>query len=199
MEGFRRRRQIKPASSIIEAGRSKRAAPHSRAVENGLWMSNQLLIPPDIEKNQSRELPQPSLWSTVEGDPSFWSSLTENLRARFFPRPQPALQLKSKPIPVTDPFYQEPIWIGIYEDFRELFFPTQAAPLAIGIARRSGVNPLERPRDRQLKPDFCRGARIGARLNPGGHFLASQAARRCGSRSSAQFQHHAIYAHQSRG
>jgi TonB family protein len=111
-------------------------------------MSNQLLIPPEIERNQSRELPQPSLWSTVEGDPSFWSSLTENLRARFFPRPQPALQLKSKPIPVVDPFYQQPIWVGIYEDFREVFFPRRLPPLQLESHAVAVSNPLERPRDR---------------------------------------------------
>ena len=112
-------------------------------------MSNQLLIPPEIERNRSQELPQPSLSSTVAGDPSFWVSLTENLRARFFPRPQPALQLKSKPIPVADPFYQQPIWVGIYEDFRDLFFPRKLPPLQLESHAIAVSNPLERPRDRK--------------------------------------------------
>ncbi|MGO8719437.1 MAG: energy transducer TonB [Acidobacteriaceae bacterium] len=112
-------------------------------------MSNQLLIPPEIETNHSRDLPQPSLWSTVKGDPSFWRSLTENLRARFFPRPQPALHLKSKPIPVADPFYQEPIWVGIFEDFRELFFPRKLPPLQLESHAVAVVDPMARPRDRK--------------------------------------------------
>ena len=112
-------------------------------------MSNQLLIPPEIERNHPRDLQQPALWSTVEGEPSFWTSLTENLRARFFPRPQPALQLKSKPIPVVDPFYREPIWVGILEDFRELFFPRKLPPLQLESHAIAVSDPLARPRDRK--------------------------------------------------
>lgn len=112
-------------------------------------MSNQLLIPPEIETNHSRDLPQPPLWSTVEGDPTFWRSLTENLRARFFPRPQPALHLKSKPVPVPDPFYQEPIWVGMFEDFRELFFPRKLPPLQLESHAVPVVDPMARPRDRK--------------------------------------------------
>ena len=112
-------------------------------------MSNQLLIPPEIERNRPRDLQQPALWSTVEGEPSFWTSLTENLRSRFFPRPQPALQLKSKPIPVVDPFYQEPIWVGILEDFRELFFPRKLPPLQLESHAIAVSDPLARPRDRK--------------------------------------------------
>ncbi len=85
----------------------------------------------------------------MDGDPSFWSSLTENLRARFFPRPQPALQLKSKPVPVADPFYQKPLWVGIYEDFREIFFPRRLPPLQLESHAIAVSNPLERPRDRK--------------------------------------------------
>ncbi len=112
-------------------------------------MSNQLLIPPEIETSHSRELPQPSLQSTVEGDPSFWRSFTENLRARFFPRPQPALHLKSKPIPVADPFYQEPIWVGMFEDFRAVFFPRKLPPLHLESHAVAVVDPMARPRDRK--------------------------------------------------
>lgn len=112
-------------------------------------MSNQLLIPPEIETNPSQELPQPELWSTVQVEPSFWRSLSENLRARFFPRPQPTLQLKSKPIPVPDPFYQEPIWRGMWEDFRELFFPPKLPPLQLQSHAVPVRDLLARPRDRR--------------------------------------------------
>jgi TonB family protein len=110
-------------------------------------MSNQLLVPPEIETNRSRELPQPSLASTVAGDPSFWRSLTENLRARFFPRPQPALHLKSKPIPVVDPFYQQPILVGMFEDFRAVFFPRKLPPLHLESHAVAVVDPMARSRN----------------------------------------------------
>ncbi len=111
-------------------------------------MSNQLLIPPEIEPDRTRELRPISLLHAVEVEDSFWHSLTENIRARFFPRPQPVLHLKSKPVPVPDPFHQEPIWTGIFEDFREIFFPRKLPPLQLESHAIAVRDPMARPRDR---------------------------------------------------
>ncbi|MGH9616525.1 MAG: energy transducer TonB, partial [Acidobacteriaceae bacterium] len=112
-------------------------------------MSNQLLIPPEIEASRSQILSEPKLWSASAGDPSFWRSLMENLGARFFPRPQPELHLKSTPIPVADPFHQEPIWRGICEDFRDLLLPRKLPPLQLESHAIAVADPMARPRNRK--------------------------------------------------
>ena len=104
-----------------------------------------------------------------------------------FPRPQPALQLKSKPVPVADPFYQQPIWVGIYEDFRELFFPRRLPPLQLESHAVAVSNPLERPRDRKSSFISVWDSHSRARHYPGRHLLASEASRGRGSRSSPNF------------
>ncbi len=112
-------------------------------------MSNQLLIPPEIEADNLKDSKQPPLWSHIEADGSFWQSLTESVRERVFPVREPALRLESKPIPVKDPFYTEPIWVGIREDFREVFFPRKLPPLHLDSHAVAVRDPLARPRDRR--------------------------------------------------
>src|SRR5665213_773090 len=111
-------------------------------------MSNQLLVPPEIEPDNPGELPQPALWSTVQGTDSFWRSCTESIRVLFFTRRQPTLHLQSKPIPVPDLFHQKPIWVDIGEDFRALFFPRKLPPLQLQSHAVAVLDPMARPRDR---------------------------------------------------
>ncbi len=111
-------------------------------------MSNQLLVPPEIEPDNSIEMPQPPLLNVLEAEDSSWRSLTENIRVLFFPRRQPALQLLSKPIHVPDPFHQKSIWAGIGEDFRALFFPRKLPPLLLESKAVAVRDPMAQPRDR---------------------------------------------------
>lgn len=95
-------------------------------------MSNQLLVPPEIEAELPKEPNQPPLWShLLQVEDSFWRSFSENFRARFFPGKGPALHLVSKPVAVKDPFYVEPLWVGIFGDFRDVFFPRRLPPLQL--------------------------------------------------------------------
>lgn len=113
-------------------------------------MSNQLLIPPEIDADNPQNSDAPLLWSRIqEVEGSFWQSLRENLRERFFPVQRPQLHLVSKPVPVADPFYEEPIWIGIRNDFRDVFFPQKLPPLQLESHAIAVEDPLARPRDRK--------------------------------------------------
>lgn len=111
-------------------------------------MSNQLLIPPEVDTEKQRELDQPLLWSNVEAEGSFWRSLIGNLRDTFAPEKLPPLRLHSKPIPVADPFHEDSIWINLRNDFRDLFFakelPLQLESHAIAVA-----DPLAPPQSRR--------------------------------------------------
>jgi protein TonB len=112
-------------------------------------MSNQLLVPPEIDTDNLKDLNQPLLLSHIEADGSFWVSLTENVREKVFPVREPALHLESKPIPVKDPFHTEPIWVGIRDDFRDVFFPRKLPPLQLESHAVAVEDPLARPRDRR--------------------------------------------------
>lgn len=112
-------------------------------------MSNQLLIPPELETDNLQEKNQPPLWTNIEAEGSFWQSLIENVRDKVSPPAQSALHLKSKPIPVRDPFYTEPIWLAIREDFRDVFFPRKLPPLELQSHAIRVADPLASARDRQ--------------------------------------------------
>lgn len=113
-------------------------------------MSNQLLIPPEIDADTVENLDAPPLLSHInEVEGSFWESLTGNVRERLFPVREPALRLVSKPVPVKDPFYTEPIWVGIRDDFRDVFFPAKLPPLHLQSHAVAVSDPLARPRDRK--------------------------------------------------
>lgn len=111
-------------------------------------MSNQVLIPPELDTEISQQPDQPPLWSNVEVGGSFWQSFTENLRARFFPPKQAPLHLQSRPVPVPDPFYQVPIWAEIFDDFRDVFFPKELPPLQLQSHAIAVADPMARPKDR---------------------------------------------------
>ncbi len=112
-------------------------------------MSNQLLIPPEIDTDNLKDMNQPPLWSNEGAEDSFWQSLTGNVREALFPVRGPELQLKSKPIPVADPFYRQPIWAEIRDDFRDVFFPPKLPPLQLQSHAVAVRDPLARPRDRK--------------------------------------------------
>ncbi len=112
-------------------------------------MSNQLLIPPEIDTDNLKDLDQPLLLSHIQADGSFWQSLAESVRERVFPVREPALRLESKPIPVKDPFHTEPIWVGIRDDFRDVFFPRKLPPLQLESHAVAVRDPLARPQDRK--------------------------------------------------
>lgn len=111
-------------------------------------MSDQLLVPPEIEPENSIELPQPALWSTVQAHDSSWRSFTENIRVLLFSRRQPALHMESKPIPVSNPFHQKSVWVGIVEEFRSLLFPRKLPPLQLQSQAVAVTDPMAQPRDR---------------------------------------------------
>ncbi|MHB8301438.1 MAG: energy transducer TonB [Acidobacteriaceae bacterium] len=111
-------------------------------------MSNQLLIPPEIETENTPEANQPLLWSNIEAEGSVWQSLAENVREKLFPVRQPPLHLESKPVAVADPFHEDPIWLEIRDDFRDVFFPKKQPPLQLQSHEIAVVDPMARPRDR---------------------------------------------------
>lgn len=115
-------------------------------------MSNQLLTPPEIDTDNLESLkPPPLLRHVNEVETSFWESLTENVRERFFPPRMPELRLESKPVPVKDPFYTEPIWVGIRDDFRDVFFPAKLPSLKLESQAIAVRDPLAQPRDRKSR------------------------------------------------
>ncbi len=113
-------------------------------------MSNQLLVPPEIEPDNLEKLDQPPLLSHInEVEGSFWQSLTGNVREQLFPVHRSELHLESKPVPVKDPFYTEPIWVGIRDDFRDVFFPAKLPPLELQSHAVAVSDPLAPSRDRK--------------------------------------------------
>jgi len=114
-------------------------------------MPNQLLGPPEIDtdKDNLDKLASPPLWSHLEADGSFWTSLVDGVREKLSPVRQPELHLKSKPVQVGDPFHTESIWVGIYEDFRAVFFPRKLPPLQLESHAIAVRDPMARPRDRK--------------------------------------------------
>ncbi len=112
-------------------------------------MSNQLLIPPELDTDNSQDVDQPPLWSHLEVEGTIWQSLTENLRERFFPTRLPPLHLESTPVAVVDPFHSDPIWVGIRDDFRDVFFPKKLPPLQLESHEIAVIDPLAQPRDRK--------------------------------------------------
>lgn len=112
-------------------------------------MSNQLLIPPEVDTEKQPDQNQPLLWSNVEAEGSFWQSLLQNLRDAIAPQKLPPLQLQSKPIPVEDPFHEDSIWASLRDDFRDLLFPKKLPPLQLESHEIPVPDPLARPRDRK--------------------------------------------------
>ncbi len=112
-------------------------------------MSNQLLTPPEMDTDNLEELKQPPLWNNIEADGSFWQSLAENIRESLSPGQQPPLRLDSKPIPVNDPFFTEPIWVGIRDDFRAVFLRSKLPPLQLVSHAIAVPDPLAPSRDRK--------------------------------------------------
>lgn len=112
-------------------------------------MSNQLLVPPEIETENTLKPDAPLLWTHVqEVEGSFWSSLVENVRERIAPVRQPPLVLQSKAVAVPDRFHQEPLWAEIRDDFRDVFFPAKLPPLQLQSHEIPVIDPLAPPRDR---------------------------------------------------
>lgn len=112
-------------------------------------MSNQLLTPPEIDRDNRNDLNSPPLWSHIEADDSFWHSLAENFRARMSPDRQPALQLESKPIPVKDPLHSRPVWLGLFDQFRDIFSSRKLPPLQLESQAIAVLDPFARTRDRK--------------------------------------------------
>lgn len=115
-------------------------------------MPNQLLVPPEIETNPPKDLDQTPLWShLLQVEDSPWRTFSENFRARFSPPRGPALHLESKPVAVKDPFYIEPIWVGIYEDFRHVFLPRKLPPLQLESQAIAVQDPMASERSRKSR------------------------------------------------
>ncbi len=130
--------------------RQQYPAPFTGVLFKWVMMSNQLLIPPEIETDTPKDLNQTPLWSHVlQVEDSFWQSFSENFRERFFPAKSPDLRLESKPVAVKDPFYTEPLWVGIFTDFRDVFFPRKLPPLQLESHAIAVRDPLARERDRK--------------------------------------------------
>ncbi len=105
-------------------------------------------MPPEVEIDEQQP-EEPQLWHDIGVEVSFWSSLRDNLRDALFPKKLPPLKLVSKPVPVADPFAEEPLWLAVWEDVRDAIFPKKLPPLQLQSHEVPVQDMLAVPRDRQ--------------------------------------------------